>query len=56
MPDTQPDSGHHQGRCGVRYGKRRQLVCRRLAGHTGRHAIRATGHELMAVVFKKEHR
>lgn len=33
--------------CGQRYGKRRELTCRRNPNHTGAHALRKTVQEVM---------
>lgn len=37
-------------RCGKKYGARRHLICRRLAGHAGNHALRLSLHELRKVL------
>lgn len=41
------------GRCGKKYGKRGQLLCRRLAGHTGHHAVRPTPAEILIIMEKR---
>lgn len=33
--------------CLYRYGNRRQLICKRLAGHAGHHAVRMTVQEML---------
>jgi hypothetical protein len=36
--------------CGKRFGRRREHVCKRLAGHPGQHKTRLSVHELRAVL------
>lgn len=40
------------GRCGARYG--RGLVCKRLLGHRGNHAIRPTVAELTKILLERQ--
>lgn len=35
-----------QGRCGKRFGRRREMSCQRLDGHGGWHAVRLTVEEV----------